>query len=124
MARRAKERTYPELSRSRRCRLVVLALETGGSGGRWSQEAAQFVRLLARCRARSAPTACRTACEGAFVARWSSLLAFAAARSFAASLLSLPLATADNLDGGAPDLSDVLTGTRFEEAPPLCSRLR
>ena len=29
-ARKSKERTYPELLRSRRCRLVVLALETGG----------------------------------------------------------------------------------------------
>ena len=29
-ARRSKERTYPELLRSRRCRLVVFALEIGG----------------------------------------------------------------------------------------------
>ena len=41
IARRAKERTYPELCRSNRCRLTVIALEIGG-----------VVRLLARCRAR------------------------------------------------------------------------
>ena len=47
IARRAKERTYPEMLGSPRCRLVVLAVELGG---RFSQEAAQFLRLLARSR--------------------------------------------------------------------------
>ena len=42
IARKAKERTYPELLRSERCRLVVLGIELGG---RWSTEAAQFIRL-------------------------------------------------------------------------------
>ena len=42
-ARRAKKRTYPELCRSNRCRLTVIALEIGG---RWSAEAA--VRGLRR----------------------------------------------------------------------------
>ena len=51
-ARRRKETAYPELLDARRCRLVVLALE---AGGRWSQEALRFVRLLADCKARSAP---------------------------------------------------------------------
>ena len=45
LARRAKERTYPELMRSQRCRLVVLALEVGG---RWSPEApSSFASSLA-----------------------------------------------------------------------------
>ena len=43
-ARRNKERTYPELLRDRRCRLVVFGIEVGG---RWSDEAATFLRLLA-----------------------------------------------------------------------------
>ena len=47
-ARRAKERTYPELVGGSRCRLVILALEVGGQ---WSEEAAQFLRLLARLAA-------------------------------------------------------------------------
>ena len=51
-ARRNKERTYPELLQSRRCKLVVLAIEVGG---RWSQEAATFIRLLAKSKARQAP---------------------------------------------------------------------
>ena len=49
--RRRKERTYPEFMRSRRCRLVVLGIETGG---KWSEEAASFVKLLARAKARQA----------------------------------------------------------------------
>ena len=87
VAERAKARAYPELASGRRCRLVVLGIEVGG---RWSPQAAEFVRLLARSKARAALPAQRAACTAAFVLRWSALLAFAAARTFAASLLSLP----------------------------------
>ena len=48
-ARHVKEATYAELAASERCRLVVLAIETGG---RWSEEA---VRQLAIARARDVP---------------------------------------------------------------------
>ena len=41
-AREDKERKYPELLRDDRCRLVVLALETGG---RWSEEAGSSWRV-------------------------------------------------------------------------------
>ena len=51
-ARRRKEATYPELLASARCRLVVIGVEVGG---RWGSEAASFLRLLARARARAAP---------------------------------------------------------------------
>ena len=51
-ARRRKEHTYPELFRSRRCKLVVLGLEVGG---KWSEETASFIKLLAQHRARQAP---------------------------------------------------------------------
>ena len=50
IARLAKERTYPELIRAQRCRLVVLANEVAGC---WSSEAVEFVRLLARYAAES-----------------------------------------------------------------------
>ena len=60
------------------------------------------------------------------VQRWSGLLAFAAARScarsFAASLLSLPLHGTANVDGPLPDLSDVLAEHRLD-SPPHASRL-
>ena len=46
-ARRSKERTHPELLAARPCKLVVLGIEVGG---RWSQEAANFVRIVARSK--------------------------------------------------------------------------
>ena len=87
-ARRAKERTYPELLRpDSRCRLVVLALEVGG---RFSPETVDFVQRLARARARSVPPRVRGAVSAAFARRWSSFLAAGASRAYAASLLALP----------------------------------
>ena len=63
-ARRRKEATYPELFASARCRLVVIGVEVGG---RWGSEAASFLRLLARARARAAPEALRPALRSAYV---------------------------------------------------------
>ena len=51
-ARVDKERKYTELLSGDRCRLVVMAMETGG---RWSSEAVEFVDNLAAARAREAP---------------------------------------------------------------------
>ena len=83
-ARRSKERTYPELLNNRRCRLVVLGIEVGG---RWSNEASNFICMLAKARARSSPPSLQAATSAALVSRWSALLTHAAATSFAASLL-------------------------------------
>ena len=50
VARRKKERTYPELMGPHaRARLVVLS---GEVGGRWSKETQIFLRLLARAKVR------------------------------------------------------------------------
>ena len=88
-ARKKREQTYPELLEARRCRLVVLAFEVGG---RWSDESLDFVRRLARAKARSQPEWLRASAAQAYVHRWSGMLAVAAQRAFAASLLELPLA--------------------------------
>ena len=112
-ARRRKEATYPELVGNARCRLVVLGAEVGG---RWSAEAAEFVRLLAHAKARAAPAVLR----GAYVHRWSGLLAAAASLAFAESLTCLPSPGLSNLDGPGPDISDLLAGAR--DAPDV-SRL-
>ena len=118
-ARRAKERTYPEVAGAHQCRVVVFGLEVGG---RWSAEAATFIRWLARARSRSAAPSQRAACVAAFVERWSGFLSVAAARSFAAaSLLSFPISITANLDGEPPLLSHVLAVS--SEVPPLASRL-
>ena len=67
-ARRAKERTYPELLQTRRCKLVVLAIEVGG---RWSQEATTFLRLLAQAKARTIPARLKASFTNALIHRWS-----------------------------------------------------
>ena len=73
-ARTRKEQKYRELLQSRRCRLVVLALEVGG---RWSEEAVTFVRLLAMAKARTVPQLLRPAAQAAFFHRWTGVLAVA-----------------------------------------------
>ena len=120
IARLAKERTYPELIRAQRCRLVVLAIEVAG---RWSSEAVEFVRLLARSRARSAPAHLRASCASACSQRWSGILAFAAARAFAASLQYARLHGTANVDGPIPALSDLLAEERYGPDGPVASRL-
>ena len=68
-----------------------LALE---SGGRWSQEATTFLRLLAHTKARAARDILRQAVEAALLSRWSAILTHAAQHAFAASLLDLDCAGA------------------------------
>ena len=90
-ARRKRRQTYPEIDRSRRCRLVVFGLEVGR---RWAEEAATFVRLFARARAASAPAAVRNPAQAAWVLRWSGLISVAAQRALVATFLELPLQSA------------------------------
>ena len=118
-ARRKRRQTYPELVRARRCRLVVAGVEVGG---RFSTEAATWLRLLARHRAFAAPAAMQSAARSAWVARWSGLLAVAAHSAFAASLLELPLAGQCNVGGEAPELHEVLADVRWQ-LPIPASRL-
>ena len=82
IARRAKARTYPELTGAGRARLVVLGIETGG---RWSEEAVTFIRLLANHKASSTPPSLRRSAALAWTSRWTALLATAAMRSAAAA---------------------------------------
>ena len=116
-ARRAKERAYPELLRGGRCKLVVMALEVGG---RWSTEAASFIRQLAQTRCRAAPAALQTATAQAYIARWSALLTHAAQTAFAKSLLFEDLRLHTAGDGESPLLSDLLD---LHTTPPDISRL-
>ena len=113
-ARRDKERTYPELvGPGARARLVVLALEVGG---RWSEGAKIFVRLLARARARSEPRLMRRRVEQAWRLRWYGIIACAAARSFAASLLGLRGGLGS--DGHAPPSHEVERDQAAALSPP------
>ena len=103
-----KRTTYRDVVSSRRCRLVVMALEVGG---RWSEEAIRFIQLLARAKARSQPAILRKAAEECYRRRWTGLVAMAAQRAFAASLLGGPLGGLACVDGEAPPLGDVLAGS-------------
>ena len=114
-ARQAKERTYPELVRGNRCRLVVLAMEVGG---KWSHEAAEFLRLLAQARSRSVPHVLRTAAIQASIARWSALLTHAAQAPFAASLILQDPASQSSTDGNTPPLSTLLEHHPGNPPPP------
>ena len=115
-ARRNKERTYPELLRDRRCRLVVFGIEIGG---RRSDEAATFLRLLAHTKARQAPALLRHSLTNALIHRWSAMLTHAM-HAFAASLLDQDLSGCHNLEGNTPSISEILDEV---PTPPRYSRL-
>ena len=109
VARRRKEVKYHKLLQARRCRLVVVALEVGG---RWSEEAVKFVQLLAKAKARSVPQILRQAARAAYFHRWTGILAVAAQRALAATLLELPVDGVEGVDGDPPCLEDVLSEAR------------
>ena len=106
-ARADKERKYAELLAGDRCRLVVVALETGG---RWSNEAIQFIDDLAAARAREAPPVMRRSAFLAWKRRWSRMIGISCARAFANSLAAVATAphTLAGVDGEMPDMADLL----------------
>ena len=109
VARRRKERTYPELAgEGRRARLVVLA---GEVGGRWSAETASFLTALAQHKAQGAPELLKGSVEAAWRRRWAALLSCAAAKAFAASLLGRR--SAPSASGNEPTWHEVLGEDRY-----------
>ena len=70
-ARHDKESTYPEIATSGRCKLVVLAIETGG---RWSEEAVQIVRMLAFAEAQQVPSNMQFLVALMWERRWTRML--------------------------------------------------
>ena len=100
--------TYPELcERHSRARLVVLAAEVGG---RWSDEAADFLEQLAKAKARGVPRVLQVRTRQAWQMRWSYLLACSSARAFALSLLDRRAVV--GVDGDTPSSSDVVGDIR------------
>ena len=98
-ARQNKQRTDPELLASARCRLVVLGMEVGG---RWSQESADFPRLLAQHKARAVPAPSQQTTTTSRISRWSAIFSHAGMHAFVASLLSLPADELANGEGVPP----------------------
>ena len=105
-ARRDKEATYPELASSTRCRLVVLALETGG---RWSEEAVHLVWQLALAKARDVPHFLTQQVALAWERRWTRMLSTVCVTSFATSLVDpVSQETMCATAGDVPSLADIL----------------
>jgi len=105
-----KRRRYPELTRARRCRLIVFAIEVGG---RWGSEALQVTRALAHARAAEAPPWLRAAAANAWLTRWSATIAVAAQRALATTLLELP-AHGASIGGDMPELPELLADDRWQ----------
>ncbi len=109
-ARKKREDTYPEFLASNRSRLVVFGLEVGG---RWDKEALDFLRGLARAKARALPQWLRASATLGFLHRWTALAAMAAQTAFAQSLLELPIGAGACLDGDCPPVHDVVADARW-----------
>ena len=118
-ARKRKKDRYPELLQASRCRLVVLAHETGG---RWSEEAFGFVDQLARAAARSAPPLLQGSAYLGWLRRWTALVSVTAQDALATTLLTGDARGFTTLDGPQPELHTVLEGDRWVEQPAF-SRL-
>ena len=97
-----------------RCRLVVLAMEVGG---RWSPEAATFLRLLVQTKARETPAPLRHTVVASLIARWSAILTHAVMQAFAASLLNQSADNALSGDGVLPPPSG--NSSPKHHPPPL-----
>ena len=109
VARKKKEDTYPELTgENGRCRMVVFAVEVGG---RWSSESIQFIRLLAKDRAKQEPERLRVRAALAWQRRWCNILGIAAQRAIANSLLER--GRVSRAVGGMPSVHDVMTDEKF-----------
>ena len=104
-ARARKEKKYLELLATRRCKLVVCAMEVGG---RWSEEAWTLLTLLAKAKARGVPAALQRSTEYCFLRRWSTMLAVSAQTAFAASLLGEATGKTPAHADVLPELGDVL----------------
>ena len=104
-ARSDKESKYPEFLESRRCALIVLALEVGG---RFSDEAYGFIEELAFAKAAEAPAAMRKSARLSWQRRWTRLLACTAARAWCNGVVA-PAALGAPADdcGPTPDWHEV-----------------
>ena len=104
-ARADKVAKYPELVASRRCELIVLAIETSG---RFSDETYAFLEELAYAKAREAAPVMRKSARLAWQRRWMRLLACTAARAWCQATTALAHQEGPHgVDGSPPELHEV-----------------
>ena len=84
---------------------MVAAIEVGG---RWNEEAYQFLDLMAQARTRAAPRVLRTALTNAWIRRWTGMIAFTAHDAIAASLVEDTPSETVATDGAEPQLGELL----------------
>ena len=89
-------------------------------GGRWDEEANEFLLELAHAKAQEAPALLRGTATHSYLRRWVALLSKAAMDSFASILVYGTAENAELWTGPVPPLGAVLCGGH--EAPQ-CSRL-
>ena len=116
-ARKDKAKTYPELQSSRRCRLVTAGMEVGG---RWDEEAYEFLLELAYAKAEQAPAVLKSSATHSWLRRWTALLSKAAMDSFASTLVYGTAEKTELWTGPVPPLGVVLCAA---PEPPVCSRM-
>ena len=118
-ARRDKEATYPELLTSKRCRPVVVAIETGG---RWSDEAADFLWQPALAKAREVPALLTHSAALAWERRWTRMLGTACAVAFAESLVEpSERETWCQTGGDTPSFAELLSHEPRLPAVTMCN---
>ena len=104
-ARADKERRYPELMTGR-CRLIVVATETGG---RWSDETVALLWQLGCVKAREVPSYMTHQAALVWERRWTRMLSTVCALALAASLVEPSQSDVLCETGGdAPSLAEVL----------------
>ena len=107
-ARQEKQAKYRELLEGHRSGLIVVGVETGG---RFGQEAVDFVDSLAAAKARNSPHILRRSGHLAWRRRWMRMLAVSCARSFAVSLVAGDGDAWSCTDGCVTDLADLFQMT-------------
>ena len=112
-----KESASPELLVSRRCYLLAAGHEVGG---RWSEEAYDFLLQLARAKAATGPSVLRASATMAWLRRWTSLVSKSAMEALADTLLFGDASRTEHWSGLAPPLGVVFSSVR---EPPARSRL-
>ena len=103
-AEQAKRRTYPELVDSSLLRLSTVAMELGG---RTNLSLRRLLRIAAAAKARAEPAPLRPAAARRWLGRWQAMLAVAAQRALAASLVDDGTALLDGVDGPAPPSAEL-----------------
>ena len=117
---KTKKHRYRELvGPGSRCQLVFAGMEVGG---KWSQEAYDFVATLAAARTRDAPPALQGSTYYSWVRRWTGMLAVAGMKAFADTLLHGHARSTDACNSEAPTLGQLLGDKPHQEAPE-CSLL-